>query len=73
MKRKTSNLGVSLPKCRFCGSYWRPAPGVNASASYCKRCAKERHAQAATVLGLKRVSSSDIKGPYLLPRRLRPS
>lgn len=73
MKRKTPNLGVSLPKCRCCGSHWRPAPGVNANAAYCKRCTKERHKQAASVLGLKRLSSTDIKGAYLLPRRLRSS
>lgn len=73
MKRKAPNLGLSLPKCRCCGSFWRPASGVNANAAYCKRCAKERHAKAAGVLGLKRLSSSEIEGPYLLPRRLRSS
>ena len=73
MKRKSPNIGVSLPKCRCCGNYWHPAPGVNANAAYCKRCAKERHAKAVGVFGLKRLSPSDIKGAYLLPRRLRSS
>lgn len=73
MKRRAPNLGVSLPKCRCCGNHWRPALGVNANAAYCKRCAKDRHAQAASVLGLERLTPSDIKGAYLLPRRLRSS
>jgi len=73
MKRKTPNLGVSLPTCRCCGNYWRPAPGVNAAAAYCKRCAKSRHEAAATALGIKRLSPSDFKGGFLLPRRLRSS
>lgn len=73
MKRKSLNLGVSLPKCRYCGNYWRPAPGVNANAAYCKWCAKARHEQAAAALGLKRLSPSDFKEGFLLPRRLRSS
>jgi hypothetical protein len=71
MKRKTPYLGVSLPQCRYCGNYWRPAPGVNANVAYCKRCAKSRHEQAATALGVQRLSRSDFKGGVLLPRRLR--
>lgn len=73
MKRKSPNLGVSLPTCRCCGNYWRPAPGVNATAAYCKRCAKERQAKATASLGLKRITSADLSGRFLLPRRFRPS
>lgn len=73
MKRRTPNLAASLPKCRFCGNYWRPAPGVNANTAYCKRCAKARHEQVATALGLKRLGPADFKGGFLLPRRWRSS
>ena len=73
MKRKSPNLGVSLPKCRCCGNYWRPPQGVNANAAYCKRCAKERRAVATASLGLKRITSADLSGRFLLPRRFRPS
>lgn len=73
MKRKSPNLGVSLPTCRCCGNYWRPPQGVSASAAYCKRCAKERRANATTALGLKRITSADLSGRFLLPRRFRPS
>lgn len=73
MKRGTPNLGVSLPKCRCCGSYWRPAPGVNANAAYCKRCAKSRREKAAAPLGLKRITRADLTGSFLLPRWLRSS
>jgi hypothetical protein len=71
MKRSKPNLGVSLPKCRCCGSYWRPAPGVNANAAYCKRCAKQRRAAAASAFGLKRITRADLTGDFLLPRRMR--
>lgn len=71
MKRKASNLGVSLPKCRCCGNYWRPAPGVNATAAYCKRCAKQRHVAAASAFGLKCITSADLSDNFLLPRRMR--
>jgi hypothetical protein len=73
MKRMSPNLAVSLPKCRCCGNFWRPALGVNANNDYCKRCAKLRHAEAAKEFGLKRLSPSDFKGGFLLPRRLRSS
>jgi len=73
MKRKSPNLGVSLPTCRCCGNYWRPPQGVSASATYCKRCAKERRSQAAAELGLKRITRADFRGNFLRPRRLRPS
>lgn len=73
MKRKAPNLGVSLPTCRCCGNYWRPAPGLVADAGYCKKCAKERRAVAASRLGLKPITAADLTGRYLLPRRFRPS
>lgn len=73
MKRKAPNLGVSLPKCRCCGSFWRPAPGVNATAAYCKRCARLRRAEATVTMGLKPITASDLSGKFLLPRRLRSS
>lgn len=71
MTRKSPNLCLSLPKCRCCGSHWRPAPGVNAEASYCKRCTKERREEAAFHFGLQPISHADLKGDFLLPRRLR--
>lgn len=71
MKRKASNLGVSLPKCRCCGNYWRPAPGVNATAAYCNRCAEQRHAAAASSFGLRRIRPADLTGDFVLPRRMR--
>lgn len=73
MKRKSVNLGVSLPTCRCCGNYWRPPQGVNASAAYCKRCANERRAKATAALGLKQITPADLSGSFLLPRRFRSS
>lgn len=73
MKRKAPNLGVSLPKCRCCGNYWRPPQGVSATAAYCKRCVKERRIVATTSLGLKQITTENISGHFLLPRRFRPS
>lgn len=73
MKRKSPNLGVSLPTCRCCGNYWRPPQSVSASAAYCKRCAKQRRAAATASLGLKRITSADLSGSFLLPRKFRSS
>ena len=71
MKRSEPNLEVSLPRCRCCGSYWRPALGVNANAAYCKRCVKQRRATAASAFGLKHITPADLTGNFLLPRRMR--
>lgn len=71
MKRKASNLHLSLPKCRCCGRYWHPPEGVVADAAYCKKCAKERRAAAAASLGLRPLTAVEGVGPYLLPRHLR--
>lgn len=73
MRSESPNLGVSVPKCRCCGNYWRPPQGVIATAAYCKRCAKERRAVVATHLGLKRIIAEDFNGRFLLPRRFRSS
>jgi hypothetical protein len=73
MSRKSPNLTLSLPQCRNCNRYWRPAQGVVADGAYCKKCAKERQSIAAASLGLKRITASDLTGHYLLPRRFRPS
>lgn len=73
MSRKSPNLTLSLPRCRNCNRHWRPAPGVVADAGYCKKCTKERQAVATSRLGLKRITTADLTGRYLLPRRFRPS
>jgi hypothetical protein len=72
MPRKSPNLKVSMPRCRKCERYWRPAEGVSAKSSYCKRCAKERRAAAAAALGLRPLTPAEALGPYLPPRHLRP-
>lgn len=71
MGRKSPNLRVSQPKCRSCGRLWRPAEGVVASRSYCKRCSSERRAKAAAHFGLKPISPDEVTGAYRLPRALR--
>lgn len=71
MSRKSPNLSMSLPRCGHCGRYWHPAEGVTAKSAYCKRCAKERRAEAATVLGLRPLTAAETVGPYLPPRLLR--
>lgn len=73
MSRKSPNLTLSLPTCRHCRRYWRPAQGVVADTAYCKKCSDDRHTLAASHLGLKRLSNADFKGGFLLPRRLRSS
>src|SRR5262249_48770905 len=72
MGRKSPNLKLSLPRCRNCNRYWRPAAGVVASGGYCQRCANARRAAATSRLALKRIGKEDIQGAYLLPRRFRP-
>jgi len=71
MIRKTSNLTVSLPKCRNCGRHWRPSAGVLASAAFCKKCATERRLLAASKFGVSLLRPQDLSGLYVLPRRLR--
>lgn len=71
MRCKSPSLGLSLPRCRKCGRYWRPARGVVADAAYCRRCASERQAIAASRLGLKRIMDADLTGRFLLPRKFR--
>lgn len=71
MSRKSPNLTLSLPTCRRCGRHWRPAEGVVTDTAYCKKCAKDRQAVATASLGLKRITSADLTGRYLLPRRFR--
>jgi hypothetical protein len=73
MPRKSPNLNVRMPTCRNCHRHWRPAEGVSAKSSYCKRCAKERRAAAAAALGLRPLSGAEAAGPYLAPRHLRAS
>jgi predicted Zn-ribbon and HTH transcriptional regulator len=72
MSRKSPNLALSMPRCRNCGRHWRPPEGVSSSRTYCRRCAKERRAIAASKFGLITLMPSDFSGPYVLPRRLRP-
>ena len=71
MARKPPNLKLSQPRCRSCGRHWRPAEGVVASHSYCKRCASKRRAKAAAYFGLRPISPDEITGEYRLPRALR--
>jgi hypothetical protein len=73
MSRKSPNLTLSLPRCRNCNRHWRPAEGVAASSGYCTRCTKARRAAATSRFQLKRITNANLQGPYLLPRRLRPS
>lgn len=73
MSRKPPNLTLSLPTCRHCGRNWRPEQGVVAETSYCKKCAKNRQTSAASSLGFKRITSADLTGDFLLPRRFRTS
>ena len=72
MIRKSPNLSLSLPKCRNCGRYWRPAQGVVADSAHCRKCASERRAIATSALGLEPITTADVAGTVLLPRRLRP-
>lgn len=72
MSRKSSNLTLSLPKCRHCGRHWHPAQGVVATAAYCSKCAEERTATATARLNLEELTGPDFSGTYLLPRRFRP-
>ena len=67
------NLMVSLPTCRHCGRYWRPAPGVMTTSDYCNRCVESRRATAAAKLDLRPLTVADLADGYLLPRRLRVS
>jgi hypothetical protein len=73
MSRKPPNLRLTLPRCRNCNRHWRPAAGVVACRGYCMRCAKGRRAAATSRFQLKPIANADLQGPYLLPRRLRPS
>jgi hypothetical protein len=59
------------PKCRFCGAEWRPPQGVVAMMSFCASCRKERREIAKKELSLKRITSRDLEGKFLLPRSLR--
>jgi hypothetical protein len=61
----------ALPKCRFCQSPWRPPEGVVAAKSFCATCQKERRQMAKKRLSLKRITSRDLDGKFLLPRGLR--
>ena len=71
MTRKSTNLKLSLPRCRNCSRYWRPASGVVASDRYCPRCAGIRRAAAIARFELKPIREGDSAGPYLLPRQFR--
>jgi hypothetical protein len=72
MPRKSPNLTVSLPSCRNCKRHWRPAKGVVALASYCKKCATDRRTTASSAFGLRPIDPADLTGAFLLPRKLRP-
>lgn len=72
MAKKSTTLRLSLPQCRFCGRYWKPQVGVNASQAYCARCRKERKTQAASALSFSVLKlEGEALDRYLLPRRLR--
>lgn len=71
MKRKASNLRLSVPKCRHCGRYWQPPEGVVADAAFCEKCAAERRSAAARALGLRPITATEGVGPYIVPRQLR--
>lgn len=73
MSRKSPNLSMSVPKCRNCKRLWSPPIGVTADTTYCKKCAPDRQAAARSQLGLKVITSADLSGKYLFPRRLRPT
>lgn len=59
------------PKCRFCSTSWLPPMGVVAAKAFCPKCRDDRRHKAKQALGLKKVSSKDFDGKYLLPRSLR--
>jgi predicted Zn-ribbon and HTH transcriptional regulator len=71
MTRKPPNLTLSLPKCRQCGCYWRPAQGVVADSSSCRKCVSERREMTSSTLGLKPIADTDVMDNFLMPRRLR--
>lgn len=73
MTRKSPNRTLSQPQCRNCGRYWRPAEGVIATSSYCRKCAQGRRKSAAEALGLRPLTAAETIGPYLPPRLLRSS
>ena len=62
---------IVLPKCRYCGRQWLPRSGAAASRIFCNQCRKERRELAAQFFSLRPISSRDLDGPYLLPRRMR--
>jgi hypothetical protein len=59
------------PKCRFCATPWLPPMGVTAAKAFCPKCRDERRQKAKQTLGLKKISSKDFDGKYLLPRSMR--
>lgn len=71
MVQKSPNLTLSLPKCGFCGRYWRPPQGMVADSGNCQKCSLERRKIASSSLGLKPITAADVTGNFLLPRRLR--
>ena len=71
MTHGSPNLHVTLPRCRNCKRYWRPAQSVVAAATYCEKCANDRRATAASTLSLRPITPADLVGAYLLPRKLR--
>lgn len=71
MRRKSTTLHVTAPRCRFCGRFWLPAEGVLASQSYCESCSSERQASALMMFGGRVETATDDSGAYLLPRHLR--
>lgn len=72
MSKRTINLAIEHPVCRYCSRYWMPQEGVSATQSYCPACAESRKKIATDSLNLKPLSLADASYGYFLPRLLRP-
>ncbi len=71
MAKKAPNLYLKLPQCRHCGRDWRPLKGVDVTKAFCRKCAKDRHAQAKKAFDLRPIDPFAEPGPYLIPRKLK--
>lgn len=71
MSKRSVNLAIAQPRCRFCSRPWTPTEGVSAEQVYCLLCSESRHAAAAKAFDLRPLTPADFDGQYLLPRSRR--
>lgn len=71
MSKRSVNLAIVRPRCRFCSRPWTPAEGVSAEQAHCPLCSESRHTVAAKAFGLRPLTPADFDGQYLLPRSRR--